>query len=107
MLPPVTWKPTNKFGYPMGRAGRNGLSVLAYVNHRIVGSLSSADWAFASANTTRYASTHFAIGHINGVLRIHQYVDLADAAWGNGLYDRPTSKVVLAQGPNVNPNLYT
>lgn len=105
MMPPVVWKPTTKFGYPPGHAGRNGHPVRAFVRHRIVGSLAGADGIFAS--TSKFVvSTHFAIGHISGRLEIHQYVDVADAAWGNGSIDRPVAKVVLAR-PTVNPNLYT
>jgi hypothetical protein len=40
------------------------------------------------------------------VLEVHQYVNLSDAAWGNGDVRDPTAKVVLAN-PGVNPNLYT
>lgn len=106
MLPPVVWKPTTKFGFPyMGTLGRGGQWVRAFVRHRIVGSLASADAVFDSASA-RMASTHFGIGHINGRLEIHQYVDLSDAAWGNGDVRDPTASVVF-QNPGVNPNLYT
>lgn len=104
MLPPVIWKPTTKFGYPKGALGRP-MAVLAFVRHRIVGSLASADAVFDPAST-RSASAHFAIGHINGRLEIHQYVDLSDSSWCNGDVREPTAKVVLAH-PGVNPNLYT
>lgn len=111
MLPPVIWKPTNKFGYPRGATGRLGQPVRAFVNHRIVGTLASADYVFRSDNS-RLASAHFAVGYSglrtdpNRRLEIHQYVDLADAAWTNGDVREPTAKVVLAN-PGVNPNLYT
>lgn len=98
-LPPVVWKPTTKF------MRRDGQPVLAFVRHRIVGSLTAADGVFVSTNP-KPVSTHLAIGHVNGVLKIHQYVDLSDAAWGNGTIDRPTAKVVLAR-PGVNPNSYS
>ena len=104
MLPPVTWKPTTKFGYPKGALGRP-MAVLAFVRHRIVGSLASADAVFDPSGS-RSASAHFAIGHINGRLEIHQYVDLSDSSWCNGDVRDPTAKVVLAH-PGVNPNLYT
>lgn len=106
MLPPVIWKPTTKFGYPYkGDRGRMGQPVRVFVNHRIVGTLASADWVFDPANS-RVASAHFAIGFINGRLEIHQYVDLTDAAWTNGDVREPTAKVVLAN-PGINPNLYS
>jgi hypothetical protein len=106
-LPPIIWKPTHKFGYPYkGDTGRGSLGVLAIVYHRIVGSLASADGVFSDTNTTRLASSTFSIGHINGRLEIHQYVDMSDAQWCNGGVDSPTAKVVLAH-PGVNPNIYT
>ena len=104
-LPPVIWKPTGKFGMPYkGDRGR-ALPILAVVYHRIVGTLPSADAVFADSSD-RLASTHFGIGHVSGRLEIHQYVDLADAAWGNGDVREPTAQVVI-QHPGVNPNVYT
>jgi hypothetical protein len=50
------------------------------------------------------ASSHFGIGYINGQLRIHQYVDLGDAAWTNGDAREPTWPLYQ---PGVNPNLTT
>lgn len=102
----LVWKPTTKFGFPnWGTLGRSGQPVRAFVRHRIVGSLASADAVFDPVSPN-LASTHFGIGHINGQLEIHQYVDLSDAAWGNGDVRDPTALVVL-QNPGVNPNLYT
>jgi hypothetical protein len=104
-LPPVIWKPSPNFGFPTpGTKGRSGQPVRATVRHRIVGTLASADTVFADPG--RGASTHFGIGHIGGALEIHQYVNLSDAAWGNGDVRDPTAKVVL-ENPGVNPNLYT
>jgi hypothetical protein len=104
-LPPVVWEPSPNFGYPSpGSRGRMGQPVRVTVRHRIVGSLASADTVFA--DVARGASTHFGIGHIDGRLEIHQYVNLSDAAWGNGDVREPTAKVVL-ENPGVNPNLYS
>jgi hypothetical protein len=104
-LPQAIWLPSPNFGYPTPRSeGRMGQPVRATVRHRIVGSLASADAVFATIE--RNASTHFGIGHINGRLEVHQYVNLSDAAWGNGLISEPTAQVVK-DNPGVNPNLYT
>lgn len=105
-LPPILWTPTLKFGCMVqGTRGRAGQKVLGWVYHRIVGSLASADRVFGP-QSTRMASSHFGIGHIDGRLVIHQYVDLSDTAWANGDAREPSWSVVKAK-PGINPNLYT
>jgi hypothetical protein len=113
-LPRVEWTPS-----PNHWAGRNGQPIRGWVLHRMVGWLAGTDRLFA--DSARQASTHFGIGHdgigelcpqcghltgARGTLRIHQYVDLANSAWGNGDVRDPTWGVARSL-PSVNPNLYT
>lgn len=105
-MTPVVWTPSPKFGCMVqGTRGRAGQKVLGWVYHRIVGTLASADAVF-SPSGPRMASSHFGIGHINGKLVIHQYVDLSDTAWANGDAREPSWSVVKAK-PGINPNLFT
>lgn len=89
---PVFWVPASSEDFARGR---NGKRVIAIVHHRMVGSLAGTDRTFQSS-TNRPVSTHFGIGyncekagHPTGIagVHIHQYVDLADTAFGNGNYD--------------------
>jgi hypothetical protein len=97
-LPPVIWKPSPNFW-----KGPSGYPTKAIVNHRIVGTLTSARDRFM--NPTSNASSHFGIGHNEqGKLVIWQFVALDDSAWTNGDVRDPTWPGLI---PNVNPNLYT
>lgn len=100
-FPPIVWLPSPNRNLRDARYPIQGV-----VNHRIVGTLFSADVAFGvvAGRPGRNASTHFGIGYVDDKLEIHQYVDLSDMAWGNGDVRDPTW--VLYQ-PGVNPNLTT
>lgn len=52
-------------------------------------------------NPTSQVSAHFGVGK-NG--EIHQYVDINNVAWGNGVVNKPSWPLLIA---NVNPNYYT
>jgi N-acetyl-anhydromuramyl-L-alanine amidase AmpD len=93
------------YGYPSSKHGRNGFKPVAIVHHICEGSLTGTDSWFSSPQSK--ASAHFCIGK-NG--EIHQYVDVNDAAWANGLMqDIDTSISWLAKcwNDNMNPNLVT
>jgi hypothetical protein len=79
-LPPITFHKAAHF--KVGRERR----VRAIVNHRMVGTLPGTTAYFQNDNT-RPVSTHFGIGKVNGQVRIHQYVNLDDTAFGNGNFD--------------------
>lgn len=89
---PIVWYPASAPDYGSGRAGKKPIAI---VHHRIVGGLTSADITFADndhdvttvGNTSRSVAAHFGIGHKNGRLEIHQYVDLSDTAYCNGDWD--------------------
>lgn len=101
--PDIIWKgdPAIKFGYPnQGNHGRLGQKVLAIVNHVMEGTLIGTDQHFRNPSTM--ASTHFGIGR-NG--EIWQWVDLNDAAWGNGDVKNHTWPLMPVKG--ISPNLVT
>lgn len=93
MTYPVYWVPSPDFD--RGRAN----PVIAFVNHRIVGTLASADTTFTGSS--RLVSSTFAVGygcgktgHVIGY-HAHQYVNVDDTAWTNG--DNKTSSGALVQ----------
>lgn len=103
--PLITRMPCPNYGYPAGTHGRHGHKVVAIVHHIMQGTLAGTDSWFASPKSG--ASTHFGVGK-DGT--IHQYVDLADAAWGNGLMQKPDLTIPWLKecwDKNVNPNLMT
>ena len=65
-------------------AGRFGHKVSPIVDHIMAGTLVGTDAWFR--NTASQVSAHFGVGKDGSV---HQYVQLADAAWSQGGYDRP------------------
>lgn len=80
-LPPITFKKAAH--YTAGRSAK----VIAFVNHRMVGTLAGTDAYFTNPET-RQVSTHFGIGfRSDGKVGISQYVPLDDTAYGNGNYD--------------------
>lgn len=87
-----------KYGYPAGTKGRGGQRVIAIVNHIMEGTLAGTDSHFRYVD----ASTHFGIGR-NG--EIWQWVDLEDAAWGNGDVKLPNWRLLPPVG--ISPNLVT
>lgn len=101
--PPIVWKGdpnaegSIKYGYPPMNKGRNGQRVLAVVDHIMEGTLAGTDEHFRHVD----ASTHFGIGR-NG--QIWQWVDINDAAWGNGDVQNPSWPLLPDR---VSPNLVT
>ena len=91
--PTIVWKGSPNFG------SRNGYKPLAIVNHIMDGTLVGTDSWFA--NPASKVSSHFGVGK-NGA--IHQYVELQNAAWGNGSVNQPNWPLLI---PGVNPNYYT
>lgn len=79
--------------------GREGLLPVAIVIHTMGGTLSATDSWFANPNSQ--VSAHFGIG-LDGT--IHQYVQLSDGAWANGILE-PDNKWPFVDGRN--PNLRT
>ena len=93
-------KPSIKWiGSPNHSAAAKKLKTTAIVNHIMQGTLTGTDSWFA--NPASRASSHFGIGK-NG--EIHQYVNLDNPAWANGIVNKPNWPL-LQNG--VNPNHYT
>lgn len=97
--PAMVQVPSPNFGFPRGTTGRAGNNVIAIVEHIMQGTLPGTDSWFG--NPTSQVSAHFGVGK-NG--EIHQYVDLNNAAWGNGVVNTPSWPLLI---PNTNPNYYT
>ena len=97
--PQLTWVGSPNFGYPAGTPGRAGNQPIAIVYHVMEGSLAGTDSWFRNPQSA--VSAHFGVG-VNG--EIHQYVDVDDTAWANGIVQAPTWSGLR---PGVNPNLYT
>jgi len=74
--PNITWIGAHPDNYEQGRGG---VALEAIVVHIAEGSLAGIDSWFNDPRAR--ASTHFAVGKDGG---IHQYVDLADTAYGHG-----------------------
>lgn len=91
--------PSPNYGLPRGTQGRAGHQVIAIVDHIMSGTLVGTDSWFR--NSTSEVSAHFGVGK-NG--EIHQYVDINNVAWGNGVVNKPSWPLLLS---NVNPNYYT
>ncbi|MDR3601589.1 MAG: N-acetylmuramoyl-L-alanine amidase [Desulfosporosinus sp.] len=91
--PNITWIGSPNFSSP------KGYKIIAIVNHIMSGTLTGTDAWFAKP--TSKVSSHFGVGK-NG--EIHQYVNLANPAWANGVINKP-NWALLQSG--VNPNYYT
>jgi|SRR5680860_8196 len=91
--PTITWIGSPNFSSP------RGYKIIAIVNHIMSGTLTGTDSWFA--NPTSKVSSHFGVGK-NGA--IHQYVNLDNLAWANGVVNNPNWPL-LQYG--VNPNYYT
>jgi len=76
-----------------------GYKIIAIVNHIMSGTLIGTDAWFA--NPASKVSSHFGVGK-NG--EIHQYVNLANPAWANGVINNPSWSLLQS---GVNPNYYT
>ena len=91
--PNIIWIGSPNFSSPMG------YKIIAIVNHIMSGTLTGTDSWFA--NPASKVSSHFGVGK-NG--EIHQYVNLDNPAWANGVVNNPNWPL-LQNG--VNPNYYT
>ena len=101
--PSIRWIGSPNFGFPDGTHGQNQPE--AIVSHIAQGTLGGVDAWFN--NPSSFASTHFAIG-LRG--EIHQYVQVEDAAWGNGLMRNPDLSIPWLKfcwDNGINPNLKT
>lgn len=105
--PGARWIGSPNFGYPKGAHGRQGHQVVAIVMHIAQGTLAGCDAYFQEqapgGNADNAVSSHFCIG-MRG--EIHQYVDVEDAAWGNGVVE-DTAQLPADAPTGVNPNLWT
>lgn len=97
--PTMTWIGSPNYGLPRGTVGRAGHKILAIVDHIMDGTLVGTDSWFQNPNAG--ASAHFGIGK-NG--EIHQYVDVNNVAWANGVVNKPSWPLLIT---DVNPNYYT
>jgi len=91
--PDIIWSGSPNFSSP------KGYKIIAIVNHIMSGTLTGTDSWFA--NPASKVSSHFGVGK-NG--KIHQYVNLDNHAWANGVVNDPNWPL-LKNG--VNPNYYT
>jgi N-acetyl-anhydromuramyl-L-alanine amidase AmpD len=81
--------------------GRAGQPVIALVIHTMAGSLASCDAWFS--NPVAQVSSHYGIG-LGG--EQHQYVELADGSWANGVLEHPCNWDRIG-APRGNPNMMT
>jgi len=88
-------------GSPHHYNGRAGMPVCAIVIHTMAGSLSSCDSWFQ--NPRAQVSSHYGIG-LKG--EQHQYVDLRNGSWANGVLE-PGNEWRVIVGNNINPNYQT
>jgi N-acetylmuramoyl-L-alanine amidase len=95
-IPGATW-----VGSPNFWQGRNGYPTLAIVCHIAQGSIEALDATFQDPQTA--VSTHFGVGSAG---ELHQYVHLADSAWGNGIVE-PGNTMPSDFPPGVDPNWFT
>lgn len=93
----INFVPSPNFGYPTGTKGQN--DPIAFVCHVMEGSfLGTRDWF---QNPKSQSSTHFGISR-EGL--IDQYVEVRDAAYGNGKVEKASWALLR---PGSNPNRYT
>jgi len=101
--PSIRWIGSPNFGYPDGRHGQNQPQAIVY--HIAQGSLAGIDAWFNNPRSN--ASTHFAVSKTGA---IHQYIAVEDAAWGNGVMNRPDLAIPWLRDcyeNGINPNLRT
>ena len=99
----VQW-PTGNFGYPRGTHGRNGETITSIVDHIMQGTMAGMHSYLADQNKNSYT---FGVSK-TGV--VEQYVSLADAAWSNGVVNRPNLSIPWIKRCvelAINPNLVT
>lgn len=95
--PGAVWDEVPKYGYPRLTHGQNRPRYV--IIHGTAGGTSAAAIGNYYRLTDRATSAHFCIGTAG---EIHQFVRVADAAWGNGIVESGHA----AWWVN-NPNLYT
>lgn len=98
--PNITW-----VGSPNHYNGRSGQSIVAIVNHIMVGTMESTRGWFN--NPASEVSSTFGVAKDG---RIHQYVALENGAWANGItesVDPAVDWLVKAVRDGVNPNNLT
>lgn len=101
MTYPDRYEPSRFVGSPNWNS-REGYGPEAVVLHIAEGTLAGCDSWF---NTTDSGvSAHFCVGK-NG--EVHQYVNLTDAAWANGLIEPGASAALIVENGNINPNQWT
>ena len=88
-------------GSPNHYAGRAGQIPIALVIHTMAGTLDGCDSWFQ--NPASQVSAHYGAG-LDG--RLHQYVDLANGSWANGILEAGNSWHLIGP-PGVNPNYCT
>lgn len=105
--PFAAWFPSPNYGYPLSSSGREGHDPMAVVLHVSQGPQAGVDAYFQQTapggNPDAAVSTHFSIGDDGA---IHQYVELGDAAWGNGVVE-DGAQLPTSWPAKVNPNLLT
>src|SRR5262245_56464762 len=99
--PPPVQADVRWIGSPNHYTGRNGWPVQAIVIHTMAGTLNSCDSWFN--NPASQVSSHYGIG-LDG--RQHQYVQLWDGSWANGVLE-PGNQWVKIIGNSSNPNYQT
>jgi N-acetyl-anhydromuramyl-L-alanine amidase AmpD len=100
--PPVILDPDVEWiGSPNHYNGRAGHQVAAIVIHTMAGTLESCDSWFR--NPSSQVSSHYGIG-LGG--EIHQYVNLWDGSWANGVLE-PGNDWTALVGNSSNPNYQT
>lgn len=88
-------------GSPNHYNGRGGWGVSAIVIHTMAGTLESCDSWFR--NPASQVSSHYGIGLAG---EIHQYVNLWDGSWANGVLE-PGNQWQFLVGNTSNPNYQT
>src|SRR5215471_18781261 len=88
-------------GSPNHYSGRAGMDVVALVIHTMAGTLASCDAWFR--NPASQVSSHYGIG-LRG--EQHQYVNLWDGSWANGILE-PGNQWTPIVGNSANPNYQT
>jgi len=100
--PPIVLDPDVEWiGSPNHYNGRGGWGVSAIVIHTMAGSLASCDSWFN--NPSSQVSSHYGIGLAG---EQHQYVNLWDGSWANGVLE-PGNEWVSLVGNPANPNYQT
>ena len=92
----MTQVPSPNYGLPQGTQGRAGNKVIAIVDHIMAGTLVGTDSWFQ--NPSSQVSAHFGVGK-NG--QIHQYVDINNVAWANGVVNKPSWPLLIPNAPSA------